>query len=218
MKMYSQQAEEKHILAAFPDEISIDESKPFDHPEFKKSEPFIGRFLDIGAWHPTDKSNSRALFERGWSGIVCEPSPGPCAGLVAEYGAAGSRVIVINALITIEPGLKDFFITDDALSSIDPLHVAEWKKAGAKFTGCMKVNALPLRELFNQFGGKFDFVNIDAETMSVDLMMHMLFTIGIRPQCLCVEHDGRTREIFQRTCDEYRSEYINDTNVVLVRR
>lgn len=60
--MYSQQDEEKYILEAL--------------------EGITGTFLDIGAWHPTDKSNTRRLIELGWSGVLIEPSPGPFINLM----------------------------------------------------------------------------------------------------------------------------------------
>lgn len=40
------------------------------------------RFLDVGAFHPTDKSNTRALYEAGWSGVMIEPSPVPMRNLL----------------------------------------------------------------------------------------------------------------------------------------
>ena len=61
--MYSQRDEEKYILEAFDGKTD-------------------GRFLDIGAWHPTVFSNTRALIEMGWSGVMIEPSPGPFLNIV----------------------------------------------------------------------------------------------------------------------------------------
>src|ERR1700683_5262801 len=75
MKDYSQYGEQAAILAAFA-------------PTPKEGVVIVqeARFLDIGAYHPTDKSNTRALFELGWSGVMIEPAPGPMRSLLAEYG------------------------------------------------------------------------------------------------------------------------------------
>ena len=32
-----------------------------------------GRFLDIGSFHPTHLSNTRLLYEHGWTGVMIEP-------------------------------------------------------------------------------------------------------------------------------------------------
>lgn len=171
MKDYSQAGEQEVILRAF-------EEKPVE----------AKRFLDIGAWNATDKSNTRALFEIGWSGVMIEPSPGPMHGLLAEYGNE-PRVTLIISAVSLEPGLVKLIITDDAVSSPGGAHFETWKDS-AKFIGSMLIPAITLDQIFNQFGG-FDFVNIDAEGVSADLFLHML-GMGIFPTCVCVEHDGRT--------------------------
>jgi hypothetical protein len=68
MKSYSQYGEDLIILDAFAGS------------QYLEDEP--GTFLDIGAWHPTIFSNTRALIERGWAGVIIEPSPGPFINLM----------------------------------------------------------------------------------------------------------------------------------------
>src|SRR5436309_1423360 len=38
----------------------------------------IGRgfYLDVGAYHPVQLSNTYALYQQGWAGITVEPNPG----------------------------------------------------------------------------------------------------------------------------------------------
>lgn len=47
------------------------------------------RLLDIGAWHPTDKSNSRALIELGWQAVLIEPTPGNMINMLRCCSACG---------------------------------------------------------------------------------------------------------------------------------
>jgi hypothetical protein len=37
-----------------------------------------GTFLDVGACHPTELSNTYALEQLGWRGILCDNDPGAC--------------------------------------------------------------------------------------------------------------------------------------------
>src|ERR1022692_1173497 len=82
MKSYSQYGEDLIILAALP---MIWEATRLRFPEISQT----GTFLDIGAWHPTIFSNTRALIERGWSGVIIEPSPGPFINLMRACVVCG---------------------------------------------------------------------------------------------------------------------------------
>lgn len=60
MRDYSQSGEQAVILEAVG---------PGPHRD--------ARFIDIGCWDPITFSNTRALYELGWTGVMIEPSPGP---------------------------------------------------------------------------------------------------------------------------------------------
>lgn len=192
---YSQQEEERYILDAV-------------------SEISKGRFLDIGAWDPKDKSNTRALYEKGWSGVLVEPSPKPLQNLLAEYGS-DHRIQIVAALAGVNgDGLANMHVTDDALSTTEEQEYAKWKD-GAKFIGVLIVPVVPVKQLIREFG-MFDFVNIDTEGTSVDifreLMMHM------KPACVCVEFNDRRAEAMTAAGGYYDLIHDNGTNLVFKRR
>lgn len=190
---YSQYDEEKHILEAVA-----------GHNQ--------GRFMDIGAWHATQFSNTRALYERGWSGVLIEPSPEPFLGLLKEYGE-DPRIALIHAAVGFERSLLKFHATADAVSTTDEASYRKWKDA-AKFDGVFYTPVVPLEDIVTQFGGDFGFVNFDAEGISVDLFCRFL-AIGQRPKCVCVEHDDRIVECVQHAqAAGYRQVHLNGTNVV----
>jgi len=193
--MYSQYDEEKYILGAFPE----------DH---------VGRFLDIGAWNPTDKSNTRALYELGWSGVMIEPSPGPMLNLLKEYGES-TRVVLVQGVVFTEAALIELHVTDDAVSTTSDAEWERWKDT-AQFRGKIMVPAVTLADLANRYGG-FDFVNIDAEGISADLFLEML-KIGWQPRCVCVEHETKLEMLVSvATPLHYSVVYGNGTNAVFVR-
>lgn len=201
MKDYSQSGEQSAILAALG----------WNGEDL----PITGSFLDIGAYHPFDKSNTRALFELGWSGLMIEPSPGPMRVLVKEYGNE-PRITLIQAAITLEPGLVTLKVSDDAVSSSSAAVQETWKTAGGYF-GSMLVPGLTLEQLSNQFGGAFDFVNIDAEGVSVDIALRML-SLGWEPKCFCCETDNRLQELaIAATAKNFRLTFDNGCNAVWVR-
>lgn len=169
-----------------------------------------GRFLDIGAWNPIEKSNTRALFEIGWGGLLIEPSPGPVRDCVKEYGKS-DRVNVLCGAVSVEGLVRPISITDDALSgNVKP----EWQEIGG-FYGNMFVQHYTIREILKQFGG-FSFVSIDTEGTSVDVL-HQLLATEMFPRCICVEFDDRLAEAIQAAQKRgYQSVHITDENVILV--
>lgn len=172
----------------------------------------VNSFLDIGAWHAKTFSNTRALFELGWGGVLIEPSPNPLQGLVKEYGYV-DRVKVIAAAVGVEAGMIEMEITDDAVSTSEQANIDQWR-SHARFYGRMIVPVITIPDILNRFG-KFDFVNIDAEGVSVDLLKVLLQT-EMFPRCICVEHDNRIVEVMEAAqARGYKGVFTNQANVVL---
>jgi FkbM family methyltransferase len=194
---YSQYDEEKYILQA-------------------TSSISIGRFLDIGAWNPTVFSNTRALYEKGWGGIMIEPSPGPMTGLIREYGNS-DRVQLIMAAVMKENGFIRMHVSDDAVSTTSETHFAKWNGA-AGYNGVVYLHAMSIFTIAKIFGTDFDFVNVDVEGYSAQLLLDILCYTTLRPKCFVVEHDDRGQDIMAAAQPlGYACPYENGTNMVLAK-
>lgn len=168
---YSQNDEEKYILEWTPE---------------------AGRLLDIGAWWPTNLSNSRALIERGWSAVLVEPSPGPMRVLLEEYGG-NERVTLIQGACVPSARIDDPFlrmdVTDYPVSTSDHRVYSIWKNdPNTKYLGSLHVVKFEYGYLQHRFG-VFDFINIDAEGHSVELGLLAMDQYP-SPACISIEHDG----------------------------
>ena len=146
-----------------------------------------GRFLDIGAYDATMLSNTRALYEMGWSGVMVEPSPEPFVALLKQYGN-DPRVTLIHAAVGLKDDLRKMYATADAISTTDEKFRATWEASGHKFTGSFLCPVIAAGNILPHLD--FDFVNIDTEGNSGDLLMEYL-RIGLRPEAYCVEHDHK---------------------------
>lgn len=196
MTIYSQNSEQPAILAAC-------------------SGIQNGKFLDIGAWHAKDKSNTRALYEAGWGGVLIEPSPGPFDGLQKEYGAV-DRITLVNLAVSFDGNPVRMFITDDAVSTSDPATYEKWRPH-IQYKDESIVDTITLEDLYAKHG-PFDFVSIDAEGISVDLM-HRLFALNQFPKCICVEYDDRLPEASAAATEHgYAATYVSGENVVFVKQ
>jgi hypothetical protein len=200
---YSQYDEQQAILAWFDSDKRVCAAKE-------------GRFLDIGAWDPKCFSNTRALYERGWSGVLIEPSPGPLISLLKEYGNEPRIKIVQGAVSTEFAQPITLRVTDDSITSVAGSATHQlWKEKGGYY-GDMTVMPIDWEHINLWFGG-FQFVNIDAEGLSVDLFKAMLAS-GQMPDCACVELDGRMTELCEAaTKAGYKLLYSNQTNGVFGR-
>jgi len=64
-----------------------------------------GFFVDVGANDPVGASNTWALYQRGWSGITVEPTPGACA----KFAEKRPRDICLNVAVGDRDGEISFF-------------------------------------------------------------------------------------------------------------
>ena len=202
MTDYSQYGEQEHIIRALVTE---------------QMNPYGSLFFDVGAYHPTDMSNTRALYEAGWNGVMFEPSPGPIQNIMAEYGDDPRIQLVQAAVTTIDEcgQMLRMRITQDGLSTDDEANIEKWDGV-AKWQGWCWVPTITIPQILNQFGHAA-FWNIDVEGRSADLFMHLLDLS--EPEVICVEHDNRLAEILQKaTAKGYHAVHVNATNAVVAKR
>ena len=194
--MYSQNDEEAHILEALGDRTGV--------------------LLDIGAFDGKTRSNSLALIERGWSGVLVEPSPKPFLDLLALHGK-NPALKLVNCLIGIENRMMPLWISEDGLTTTEKANYELWKeKASFNPQSYMpQVTILALIHAFPRLEG-VDFVTIDTEGTSMELFKSWPFD-RVRPEVFCVETDGRAQELEEFAATEgYHSTYSSNENLVLV--
>jgi hypothetical protein len=90
-----------------------------------------GFYIDVGAAHPDIDSVTRALYDRGWSGINVEPT----AEFSLRLAAARPRDINLQMVLGEHPGWAELFTVDGTgLSTIDPAAVDPIRKVGPRQT------------------------------------------------------------------------------------
>lgn len=197
--MWSQNNEEQFIVEAFGD--------------------YVGRFLDIGASDGKTGSNTLALVERGWSGVLVEPSPRAFLKLQELHGD-NPKLTLVHAAIGLNPRLEKFWDGPKALgyATTEEGNRAKWEHL-CSFQRPFYVASLDLLDFLRQIDNPpFDFLSIDTEGTSVDLFLAYRFP-ATYPKVLCVEHDGRIPECIERA-NELRYEEVcrNAENMVLVKK
>lgn len=180
--------------------------------------PKDGRLLDIGAWWPTNLSNSRALIESGWRAVLVEPSPGPMRVLLGEYGA-NNDVKLLQAAVTSHGTPITMHITDYPVSTSNHEVYSLWRTDPlTKYIGRLIVPSITIGSLLRDCGS-FDFIDIDAEGQSVQIAKQLLEQPdAMLPQCFCVEHDGHHEELCRIATERgYKKFHLTAENLVAAR-
>lgn len=177
--MYSQNDEERVILNYF-------DGKP------------AGTFLDIGAYHPTKFSNTRALFERGFKGVYVEPSPSLHKAFLDEIKDDPLMQLVPDC-IGEHAGEVEFYDSGEwALSTTDPGWVEKRKGCGATFN-TIKVNMITVPQLLEKSVHKtFDFISLDTEN-TVKIILPLLDLNALGTSLICAEWNSQDFEFFDTT-------------------
>jgi len=190
--MYSQNGEEPVILAHFQGRR--------------------GTFLDIGAYTGVELSNTRALAELGWKGVMVEPSPDVFKRLQSNYEGF-SNVYLYNLAIASFNGSIEFFDNPNAIATTIEGETKRW--AGEQFNKivvpCQRIDTFLEGLLYKTF----DFVSIDIEGGDLDLIKQIDFN-KLKTNMVCVEWNSRDQELYNNVMlpQGYHLAYVSGENLV----
>jgi FkbM family methyltransferase len=199
MEKYSQNNEQDYILEYFKEKNN-------------------GRYLEIGSFHPTIFSNTRALYEKGWEGKLVEPSP-KCMKSLEDAYSNEPRITLIQAAITDNDGIITFYeASSDAIGSTDVNHKQKWEKgSGVQYTE-IKVKAISMNTLLKEHGSEIDFVNIDVEGTNYQLFSLIPDWFFDRLKMICIEHDGKNIEMENKLKTfGFRKIILNAENLIMAK-
>ena len=143
-----------------------------------------GTFLDIGANDGKTFSNTAALVDKGWRGIMVEPSPATFIKCRDTY-KNNKKVTVLNLAVSDKEAQVDFYeVLDTLISSMNEVLAKSWGVPYQKIT----VKCVPY-----QFGS-FDFISIDAEGMDLIILKQINLT---KVKLICIECGPHETEMRQ---------------------
>ena len=194
--MYSQNQEESYILNYFGSKQGV--------------------FLDIGAWHPYEFSNTRKLYELGWSGIYVEPSPICFQSFIKEYKNE-NRIELLNCAITPSvSGKINFYESNgDAVSTSNLEHKEKWEKNGVPYK-LLKVEALSTKDLEVKLKEKVNFLSLDVEATNIEIFNSFSNEFLFNLDMLCIEHDNDIDIIVNRMLG-FKIIHQNGENLILAK-
>lgn len=176
-----------------------------------------GRFLDIGAHDGKSFSSTRALAERGWSGIYIEPDPIVLVSLYENIKQFGNKVEVLPVAIGNHNGRTPFYSSrGDMVGSLVKSHADKWSDR-CQFD-MSEVDVVTVDTLARARGTQFDFINLDVEGLNWEVFTQFDWNMW-RPKCVCIEYDDKINEIASiLKSNRYDIVYTSPENIVGVKQ
>ena len=147
-----------------------------DHP------PLNFTLVDVGAFG-LEMSNTFALLQAGWSGLLIEANPARVRIVKKEF--AGQKVKILNLAVGISAGKAPLYLHSVAgHDSLDPM----WHP-GDSTDKTVMVNTKPLALVLqeNNIPPDFDFLSIDTEGLDMLILSKLLYESAYRPRLICTE-------------------------------
>lgn len=189
-----------------------------------------GRLLDIGANDGVTYSNSYALLQAGWTGVLIEPSLKASTRLKELYKDR-KGIDCLHFGIAETTGTFEFHESGPfdhqggdigLLSTLEIAEKARWGSRVAYETG--KAWFMSFADFLDACGQrnirKFEFISIDAEGYDWKILQQIdLDQVGC--QCLCIEHNGKQDllALFRGHCSLFGLQQlsINAENIIFAR-
>lgn len=145
-------------------------------------------YIDIGAHHPFNISNTALLYLHGSRGINVEANP----NLIQAFNLHRHEDINLNCGVGPKSGSFNFYFIDDfsGRNTFSREDAEEFVKLNPKFRiqKVQQISVKTIDDIISDYaGGKFpDLLSIDAEGWDIDILRSASFDKS-RPMVICVE-------------------------------
>jgi FkbM family methyltransferase len=167
-----------------------------------------GVFLDLGANDGITLSNTRGLYELGWSGVCVEPSPKAFQKLSELYNGI-DKVQLVNVAVGNNDGTATFYESGEhlkkgdiaLLSTLKQEEIERWKGTEQFTPTTTEVKTFNSLLSVCNFT-KFDFVSIDCEGVDYNILSQIDFN-AINTKLVCVEFNQIAKEKYVEYCSRF---------------
>lgn len=133
----------------------------------------IGKYIDVGAHHPSRFSVTRKLYQQGWSGINIEANP----KLIHEFEKVRPRDLNLNFVVGQFETYSLAVFEEPALSTVNNQWKIKFLSEKNSILETIEVPGISLQEIQKLYGDgiPFDLLTIDAEGSDFDVLMSFNF-------------------------------------------
>jgi len=177
-----------------------------------------GIYVDVGANHPDQLSNTKRFYDRGWHGINIEPNP----RAYEVFRTKRERDINLNIGVGEKRGVCPFYsMSINTLSSFDKESALKsGKHYNAKLEEVLEIPVVPLKEVFKEHldDSHVDFMSIDTEGYDMNVLLSNDWA-SYRPSLIMIE-TGETKDFISKFLADngYVMVFDNFTNAIYMEK
>jgi FkbM family methyltransferase len=143
-------------------------------------------YLDIGAYHPVELSNTYLFYQRGCRGVCVEPDP----SLAAEIMRQRPRDVCLNVGVGVDQtAAADFYVMSDrAFNTFSKVDAEKCQASGrARIERIMSTPMRTINSIIEEcFPAAPNFVSMDVEGLDLAILRTFDFALS-QPEVFCVE-------------------------------
>ena len=173
---------------------------------FRVVRPRVHFFVDVGAFDGVTYSNTRSLFEEGWSGLCFEPTRRNYERLAALY--MGTRVRTLPLAVSDHEGTAELHVAtipghEDYGSDVSSLSQHETQRWPEYHWHAESVRVTTLTKALDDQGiTGFDCLCVDTEGEDLNVLRG-LDLCRFRPSLIVVEHGTEHRRDLRSLLSQY---------------
>ena len=154
--------------------------------------PSDGFYVDVGAYSPTECSNTHAFYKHGWNGINIDATP----GVMSSFDLLRKRDINLNVAIGSESKTLIFYSwgAPNVFNTADPELAQQRAKILGQKPHEINVQCLPLAEVLEKHmpsSANFNFLTVDVEGLDLEVLQSNNWQ-KYRPELVVAENYSST--------------------------
>ena len=175
-----------------------------------------GRYLDVGAHHPSRFSVTRHLFQSGWSGVNVDAN----IDLINAFRKYRPLDISINYCVGSLVRYEIAIFKETAISTVNAEWESRFKLEKNELLEKRSVPGVSLRTLIEKYfaAGTLDFLNIDIEGADLDALKSAQFQeldFNLWPKWVMVEANSPLENALRTPSLEFLTEFGYQVYLVL---
>ena len=150
---------------------------------------FIGKYVDIGCYHPIKYSNTALLYKKGWTGINIDLNK----TTIDLFNFTRLKDKNIFACLSDREKIVDMYI-DNEFSALNSIYNNNIKNHKIEKYQKIKIKTKVFSNVVKE---KFNFLNIDCEGNDYNILK----TIDLKkfnPKIICIEVSGKNKKLIYK--------------------